>query len=591
MMQTIAPTLASRYPRLFRAVKRPFLHGLLRGLGRWSGLEMIRSFLAEHGHLRGLPFVEAALRFLDLRYTVDQVEYSRVPETGRLLIVANHPCGALDALALLDFVGRIRSDVRIVANDLLAGIESLAPLILPVRILGGQPQVSDLRRIETALAQGQCVIIFPAGEVSRLGLRGIADRPWRRGLMRFALATDAPVLPVQIEARNSALFYGASALFRPAGTALLPREILRQRSRRIGLRIGQAHRLEPGADPAATLRALRRATDSIGTWSSPVQKPNGDEPLADAVDPKLLAIEIATLERLGDTADGKQIRAGRLPPGSPLLCEIGRLRELTFRGIGEGTGRRLDLDRYDAWYEQIVLWDAGSQRIAGAYRVANSGRILAERGLGGLYTSTLFEYADAMLPRMAAGLELGRSFVAPDYQGSRSIDLLWQGIGAYLRRHPDIRYLFGAVSISASLPLPAREKIVAHYGHYYGARQQHARARRPFTPIAPAPHPELPAADAFRRLKIELDALGASVPMLYKQYVDLCEPDGVRFLAFGVDPDFSDAVDGLIELDLAHLRPKKRMRYLGAADEAAADNRECLRDRHAAVPAFSLEIS
>lgn len=569
-MQQIAPTLASRYPRLFRAAQRPFVHGLLRGFGRWSGLDDIRAFLAEHGHLRGLPFVEAALRFLDLRYTVDQVECSRIPETGRLLIVANHPCGALDALALLDFVGRIRSDVRIVANDLLAGIDGLAPLVLPVRILGGQPQVSSLRAIESALAQGQCVILFPAGEVSRLGLRGIADGPWRRGLMRFALATGAPVLPVRIEARNSALFYGASALFRPAGTALLPREILRQRQQRIGLRIGEAQRLEPGADPAITLATLRQALDAIGTQPCPVRASDEPETLADAVEPALLAIEIATLQRLGDTADGKQIRVGRLPPGSPLLHEIGRLRELTFRAIGEGTGKRLDLDRYDAWYEQIVLWDPTANRIAGAYRVANGGRVLAERGLTGLYTSTLFDYAEAMLPRMTAGLELGRSFVVPDYQGSRSIDLLWQGIGAYLRRHPDIRYLFGAVSISAALPLPAREKIVAHYRHYYGDRKQHARARHPFTPITPAQNSELPAADAFRQLKAQLDDLGASVPMLYKQYVDLCEPDGVRFLAFGVDPDFSDSVDGLIELDLAYLRAKKRARYLGEVNVESA---------------------
>ena len=567
-MRSLEPTLAARYPRLFRSAQRPLLRGLLRGFGRWSGFEEIRGFLTEHGHLHGLPFVEAALRFLDLRYTVDQIESARIPETGRLLIVANHPCGALDALALLDFVGRIRSDVRIVANDLLAGIDGLAPLVLPVRMLGGQPQPSNFKAIEAALGEGRCVILFPAGEVSRLGLRGIADGPWRRGLMRFALATGAPVLPVRIQACNSALFYGASALFRPAGTALLPREILRQRQQRIGLRIGEAQRLEPGADPAVTLAALRQALDAIGTQPCPVHVSNEPETLADAVDPALLALEIATLQRLGDTADGKQIRVGRLPPGSPLLHEIGRLRELTFRAVGEGTGKRLDLDRYDAWYEQIVLWDAATNRIAGAYRVANGGRVLAERGLAGLYTSTLFDYADAMLPRMAAGLELGRSFVVPDYQGSRSIDLLWQGIGAYLRRHPDIRYLFGAVSISAALPLAAHEKIVAHYRHYFGDRKQHARARHPFTPIAPAPHPELPAETAFRLLKTELDALGTSVPMLYKQYVDLCEPDGVRFLAFGVDPDFSDSVDGLIELDLAYLKAKKRARYLGEVAEA-----------------------
>lgn len=568
-MQELETTLSERYPRWFQGPRRPLVRGLLRHFGRWSGVDRLRGFLAEHGHLHGLPFVEAALRFLDLRYTVDQIECSRIPETGRLLIVANHPCGALDALALLDFVGRIRQDVRIVANDFLSSIEGLAPLLLPVRILGGRPQPGSLRAIEQALAQGQCVIVFPAGEVSRLGLRGIADGPWRRGLLRFALNSGAPVLPVRIEARNSALFYGASALFKPAGTALLPRELLRQRRQRINLRIGQAQQLAPGDDPETTLAQLRDALYRMGRRPAASRHETEPETLADAVDPALLEAELAKLRTLGDTADGKRILVGRLPPGSPLLHELGRLRELTFRTVGEGTGKRLDLDRYDAWYEQIVLWDAGARRIAGAYRVANGARTIAEHGLAGFYTHTLFDYSDTMLPRIAAGLELGRSFITPEYWGSRSIDLLWQGIGAYLRHHPELRYLFGAVSISAALPLPAREQIVGYYRHFFGSRQRLASARRPFTPMLAHDYGDNDADSAFRQLKDSLHAFECSVPMLYKQYVDLCEPDGVRFLAFGVDPDFSDSVDGLIELDLAWLKPRKRARYLGETETAS----------------------
>ena len=151
--------------------------------------------------------------------------------SGRLLIVANHPSGALDALALLDLVGRVRRDVRIVANDLLSALDGLDGLLLPVRILGGRPGAGQPARDRRGAEAGQCVIVFPAGEVARLGLRGVTDGRWRRGFLRFARASGAPVLPVRIEARNSALFYGASALFKPVGTALLAREMFARRAR------------------------------------------------------------------------------------------------------------------------------------------------------------------------------------------------------------------------------------------------------------------------------------------------------------------------------------------------------------------------
>lgn len=565
-MQPLEQQIAERYPHWFRGRRAALARPLLRGLGRWSKLDAAYGFLATHGHLRGFAFLDATLDFLNLRYAVDQVESRRVPASGRLLIVANHPSGALDALALLHFVGSVRRDVKIVANDFLMSIEPLRELLLPVRILGGKPGADSLRAVEQALEAEQCVIVFPAGEVSRLGPSGVRDTRWRKGFLRFARNTGAPVLPVRIQARNSALFYGASALFKPAGTALLAREMFKRAQRRITLRVGRSMQVAAEGDADAQIARVREALYAIGR--RPEDAVDTPEPLVAAVERSVLEREIAGLPMLGRTSDGKEIRVGRVAAESPLLREIGRLREYTFRQVGEGTGKRLDVDAYDAHYEHIVLWDAPERQIAGAYRIARGAPVLAEHGLKGLYTAGLFRYRDEALPRIAEGMELGRSFVAPEYWGSRSIDYLWQGIGAYLRAHPRVRYLFGAVSISAALPLAAREQIVAYYSRYYGAQAGDAVSMRPFEYLAAMPDfGELDGDTAFRVLKQNLDALGATVPMLYKQYTDLCEPGGARFLAFGVDPAFSDSIDGLIEVDLRRIRPKKRARYLESRTE------------------------
>ncbi len=568
--------LQERFPHWFNGRRASIARPLLRTLGRWSRFDQIEAFLQANGHLRDFAFVEAALDHLQVRYLADPAELAGIPASGRLLIVANHPSGAIDALALLDVVGRVRRDVRIVANDLLSALDPLSGLLLPVRILGGRPSAQSLQAIDDALRAEQCVIVFPAGEVARLGLRGVTDGRWRRGFLRFARASGAPVLPVRIEARNSALFYGASALFKPVGTALLAREMFARRAHRVAMRIGTPLALPADGDPERLLRQVRRALFSLGNgrrrngtataveMAAAIAAPGQPAPVIEAVEPRRVRDGVESLALLGRTLDGKQIRAGRLAAGSPLLQEIGRLREVTFRAVGEGTGQRLDVDLYDSWYEHIVLWDDEASRVAGAYRVARGACVLAERGLSGLYTASLFRYADDAIARIAQGMELGRSFVAPDYWGSRSIDYLWQGIGAYLARHRNVRYLFGPVSISAALPEQAREQIVAYYARFYGSGQVDAVSKQPFAyRAAPPQFDAVDAATAFRVLKTNLDALGATLPMLYKQYTDLCEPGGARFLAFGVDPAFSDAVDGLIEVDLQRLRPKKRERYLG----------------------------
>ncbi len=570
-MQQIEQRLQQRYPAWFQGPRGHLARPLLRTVGRWSRFDRLDAFLSDCTGQRGFDFVSASLAFLQAGYTVDAAALARIPASGRLLIVANHPSGALDALALLDAVGKVRRDVRIIANDLLQALEPLRELMLPVRILGGQAQRASLQAIEQALEAEQCVIVFPAGEVSRLSLQGIRDGRWNRGFVRFARACQAPVLPVRVEARNSALFYGASAVFKPAGTALLAREMFARRGRPLRLRVGQPMRLDEAGNPAEQLEQVRRALYALGeepASSTPLEP--GPEPLAQAVDAAVVAEALEAAELLGQTSDGKQIRLARCASGSPLLLELGRLRELTFRQVGEGTGRSRDLDDYDPHYQHIVVWDAAVQRIAGAYRIMRGATALARSGLPGLYTAGLFRYSDDAIPRIAEGMELGRSFVVPDYWGSRSLDYLWQGIGAYLQRQPGIRYLFGAVSISAALPLAAREQLVAYYQRYYGAGSGLAESNRPFQYFAAPPSfGEMDAAAAFDVLKGNLSALGTSVPTLYRQYIDLCEPGGARFLAFGVDPDFSDSIDGLIEVDLQAIRPNKRKRYLRDAGAVA----------------------
>ncbi len=583
-MQALERHLQTRYPEWFSGRRARLTRSVLRSVGRWSRFEHIESFLARQTEARDFEFVSASLGFLQADCRVDVAELASIPPVGRLLVVANHPSGALDALAVLDAIGRVRRDVRIVANDLLTTLKPLAGLLLPVQILGGRPNADSLRAIEQALEADQCVVVFPAGEVSRLGLNGVQDSPWRHGFLRFARRCDAPILPMRIVARNSALFYGASALYKPAGTALLAREMFSRRGRPIRLHIGQPLRIDPQRSPRQTLREVRDAVYALGRAAlgrdahrrdASVGEQQGHDAqgpqqamVADPIDHAALIMAVAQTELLGRTGDGKEIRLAKLGQGAPLLLEIGRLRERTFRAVGEGTGRARDLDAYDPHYEHILVWDAAAGRIAGAYRVARGGATLARRGLVGLYTASLFRYADDVLPRIAQGVELGRSFVVQEYWGSRSLDYLWQGIGAYLRRYPQVRYLFGAVSISAALPLPAREQLVAYYSRYYGTavpdgEEADAASLRPFRYFAAPPcFGDMDAETAYDVLKDNLSAHGASVPVLYKQYTELCEPGGARFLAFGVDPDFSDSIDGLIEVDMQRILPKKRKRYL-----------------------------
>lgn len=574
-MISVEQSFYRSFPRLAQGPARALSMPVVELLRRVTCEAGVNDTLRHLEGARGLDFVEQALERLGFSYRVAACDVQNIPAEGPVVIVANHPLGALDALSLLDLVGKVRRDVRILANEVLQQLESLRELLLPLDVFQGRGG-AGLREAYRALAAEQALIVFPAGEVSRIRPDGVRDGRWSEGFLRFARKAQAPVLPVHVQAHNSAMFYGVSMLAKPLATLLLPRELFAPRSRRITMTVGSpvpASALEhPRLSDRQLAQRMRMHVYRLARRKPPVFATSS----AIAHPQPALAVRAAlkSAERLGQTSDGKQILLLDAGPDNAALKEIGRLRELAFRKVGEGTGLRRDLDRFDAHYWHIVLWDEAELMIAGAYRLAECRTVLAQRGAAGLYSASLFDYAPAASDFLEQSVELGRSFVHPRYWGSRSLDYLWQGIGAYLGRHPEVRYLLGPVSLSAQLPEAARDWIVACHAHYLGDREGLAQARNPLS-LDPAVRSAAKAAFAgldlkagLARLKRELDALGGSLPVLYRQYVDLCEPEGVRFLAFGVDPDFGHCVDGLIRVDLALLKPAKRSRYLSASSQA-----------------------
>ena len=574
-MISVERSFFEAFPQLAQGPGRQLALPVVSLLRRVVCEERINAEVAALGALRGLRFVREALRRLDFSYRVAPTDVEHIPAEGRVVVVANHPLGALDALALLDLVGSVRSDVRIVGNRVLDALQGLGELLLPCQVFGERGSGASLRAVYRALEQDQAVILFPAGEVSRIGPAGIRDGRWASGFARFALRCGAPVLPVHVAASNSPMFYGASMLAKPLGTLMLPRELMGREHGRISLTVGApvppAGLRAASADPEALAAGMRRHVYRLARRKPPLFVT--EETIAHPEPPLAVRREVLAGERLGETTDGKRIVLVGGEEGA-LQREIGRLRELAFRRVGEGTGLRRDLDAFDAQYRHIVLWDEDRCEVVGAYRLGECADLLARHGVSGLYSSTLFDYRPGHCDFLADAVELGRSFVHPRYWGSRSLDYLWQGIGAYLRQRPQVRYLLGPVSLSKDVPDAARQWLVEGHRHYFGQAAPFAVARNPIrVPDAvrsaiEAELASLPVEQGMTLLRRRVTELGGQFPVLYRQYVELCRPEGVTFADFSVDPAFGHCIDGLIRLDLTCLKPAKRARYLGGCGNA-----------------------
>ncbi|MCW4149674.1 lysophospholipid acyltransferase family protein [Halomonas sp. 18H] len=559
---------------------------LVAGLRRLVHEREINDFLARHGQLGWLEFIDQVFDHFRFGYTLSSRERDNIPATGRVVIVANHPLGALDGLALIRMVAELRPDVCILANDLLCQVAPLCDVILPVDNLTRKGFRRSLGRMVEALEDDRAVIVFPAGEVSRAGPAGVRDGKWLSGFLHAARRTNAPILPVHVNGRNSSWFYGLAYLHGPLGTLMLPSEMFRQRDRQVALRVGGLIPLarfdREDLTTAVRMKLLRKHVYRLGRGQKGVFV--SEVGIARPESRQRLREELRAARRLGVTQDGKQILLFDSRADSAVMRELGRLREITFRRVGEGSGRKRDLDDFDHHYRHLILWDDQDLEIAGAYRLGEVGPILERHGAAGLYTSTIFQLDQAPWERWRHGLELGRSFVQPRYWGRRSLEYLWVVLGAYLREHPEVRWLFGPVTIPNLMPPLARELLVGYYRHYHGDDSAGIRPRAPYR-LSLAGEQEVErllsgddAQQDFCRLRHALQAMGAGVPALYKQYIEVAEPGGARFLAFGVDAGFGYCTDGLVEVDISRLKPEKRARYIGRSarddDQPAGRSRE-----------------
>lgn len=571
-MLNIEHVIRDRFPQLAdkpALIRQPTV-SLLKRLTHESE---VNHFLNAHQDAGPFEFVDEVLERFQISYQVSDRQRENIPTEGRVVIVSNHPLGTLDGLALLKLVGEIRRDVKIVANDMLMHFDPLSPLLLAIDVISQKRYRAASQKVIDALTAEEAVIIFPAGEVSRAGPTGIKDGRWQSGFLHFARKTNTPILPVHVSARNSALFYSLCLLYRPIGSLLLVNEMFKKHAVDIPIRIGELiplERFDVQDLPTRTkIKLLRKHVYRLAKGKSPLFAT--EKSIAHPEDCQAVRAELRQGERLGNTADGKQIWLLDYAPDSAVMREIGRLREMTFRRVGEGTGSRRDLDHYDREYRHLILWDDDALEIVGAYRIAEASEQLKRHGRSGLYSASLFRYSDGIIPQLAEGIELGRSFVQPRYWGKRSLDYLWFGIGAYLRSRPHIKWMFGPVTLSNSLPTQAKDLLVTYYRHYYGQNDPAtgAIANAPYR-ISAAGQREAESIFEFNEarkdfiaLRERLDLYGATVPTLYKQYTEVCEEGGIHFLDFSVDADFGYCIDGLVMVDISKLKPRKRERYMG----------------------------
>lgn len=528
-----------------------------------------QQFATAHRHLKGLDMVEQVLEHLDILCTVSTRDLEQIPEHGPLVIIANHPTGTLDGLALMYAVSRVRRDVKVVTNRMLTHLEPLSSLFIPVDNMGGRTAKSSLVQMEQHLQNAGVLIFFPAGEVSRPTRKGIRDKKWHSGFIKLASKLRTPLLPVHIQAHNSLLFYASTLVSPTLSLLLLMQQMFRRRHSQLPIKIGQQIAWHNWHSATLSSREMaeqcRQHVMRLGKGVPGVFKTQCA--IARPEDRATLKRALAQAECLGKTSDGKTIylwqRNGQ--EDAPLLRELGRLREIAFRAVEEGSGKRRDTDRYDDDYLHLILWDDEDLEIVGAYRFMPTASQVERRGLEGLYSYSLFHYDDKMQDVLEHGIELGRSFIQPRYWGRRGLDYLWSGIGAYLARYPHYRYLFGPVSISGGLPPAARDLLVAFYRLWFPASHPFAASRQPY----PASLPDVLAqfggvdyVDDLTKLKSLLGNLGCGIPPLYKQYSELCEPGGVQFIDFGSDPAFNDCVDGLVLVDLCYLKANRYQRYI-----------------------------
>jgi len=594
--------LASPRPAL-RSVLRWIQHHLDALLHFEETEATYRAFQKQLGTNGKMSFYEAALSVMDIQYKVSLDDLKRIPLSGPVFVVANHPFGGIDGIILGSVLKQARPDTRLLVNGLLGtidGMEGEAFFVDPFATeSAARKNIKGLSQSYRWLKEGHLLATFPSGTVSYATrpFAPVRDPDWAHNLAALVRKTGATVLPVCFPGQNSRLFQASGWVHPRLRTLLLARELMRAKGGTYEIRIGRpipARKLNAYADDRACMDYLRLRTTILESRSkvkSTVTIPRKDSHSAgQAIAPGPSAAdmerELAQLppEALLIEQNDLAVYLAEASSIPLLLHEIGRCREITFRQVGEGTGNVIDLDPFDNDYRHLFIWNRSERELVGAYRLGLTDEILNAKGKRGLYTTTLFRFRSRFLYHLNPALELGRSFIVQKYQRKPwALMLLWKGIGHFVARHPKYRYLFGPVSISNDYAKLSKNLMVTFLRDY----RRHPKLYRSVRPRHPMRRKSLGSIDrnSFRRTITDIDEVAAliseieedsrGVPVLLRQYLKL----EATLLSFNIDPDFNDCLDGLVLVDLAQVNARTLAKYMGAS-AADAYLRHHTHDRH-----------
>ena len=536
-------------------------------------------------------FTNKALDLFGVSYQISEEDLLNIPTEGSAVVIANHPYGGLDGLLLMNLLLKRRKDVRLLANHMLWRIPELRNILIPIDIFDPSKKQSNLRGLKTAIAHVKAeglLATFPAGAVSHLHLRHghVIDPQWSQTAVRLIRKCAAPVTPIYFSGNNSTKFQLAGLIHPIFRTALLPRELSNKRRHRITARAGKPITTEQilAIDNDLSLSNLLRLRTYALDHSQRnylIKRPASDKskkaiPVADKINPQYVATELNNLpsaQQLLET-NGLKVVYGQARQLPWTLQELGRLREITFRSAGEGTGKERDIDLYDNYYTHLICWNPATGEIVGAYRIGVVDEVLNHFGVRGLYTHTLFKLDKRIFQQgeMAHGkaLELGRSFVREEYQQSYTPLLsLWRGICCYVSRHPQYRVLFGPVSISNDY-LPTSRLMLVDFlkQHHLDERlSKYIKARNGLKRRHPLASLSKEIAienglESFSILLSEIEPDRKGIPVLIRQYIKF----GGKLLGFNLDAQFGNVIDGLIMVDLLNTELKTLQRYMGKSE-------------------------
>lgn len=545
------------------------------GLMKFSGIADLNKLYAEIQNHQGLDFIHALFKRKNIVIEVDESELLRIPAKGAFITVSNHPYGGLDGLALIELISRRRKDFKVMANFLLKKIEPIKDYFIGVNPLEEYKQAyssaAGMKEAIQHLLTGGGLGMFPAGEVSstRRKLNQITDREWQKPAIKLIQKVNVPVIPVYFYGHNSWSFHLLGQIHPSLRTLRLPHELARIHDITLRIRIG--HPIQPEeynvfSDVEQTGKFLRTRTYALGkvpdASRNRVKLPKLIKPSAvpGATDPELIQQDLSSIQHRKlfsqQQFDVYLAEAHELPH---ILHEIGRLREITFRQEGEGTNKDIDLDKYDSFYRHLFLYDREADCLVGAYRIGLGREIIRRFGRKGFYTYSLFKMKDGFIPILNEAIELGRSFIIPEYQNKRlPLFLLWRGILTVLIRHPEYNYIIGPVSISNYYSKVSKGVIVAFIQRNYFDNELAAfieprkKFRIPSSILQEAELMLKGTGKDLRKLDKIIDDIEPAIrsaPVLLKKYIQ----QNARIIGFNVDPKFNQALDGLMILDFRHV--------------------------------------